>query len=167
MKILMVCLGNICRSPLAEGIFRQQVKLRGLDWEVDSAGTGSWHTGETPDPRSLQVARRQGLDISDQRARQIRPADLVHFDYIFAMDRSNQRHILELARDEDQRSRVHLFLDFAGSETGLDVPDPYWNDNGFTEVYHMLDQASHHIIDRILDQSVSLAADQDLSDATQ
>ena len=145
----MVCLGNICRSPLAEGIFRKQVRLRGLDWEVDSAGTGNWHAGETPDPRSMQIARQQGLDISDQRARQLRRSDLSTFDYIFAMDRSNLRHILELATNKEQRSRVHLFLHYSGSAIDADVPDPYWNDNGFQEVYHMLDQASHQVIDRI------------------
>ena len=153
MKILMVCLGNICRSPLAEGIFRKQLQTRGLDWEVDSAGTGDWHSGESPDPRSIQVARYQGLDITDQRARQIRSHDLSNFDYIFAMDRANHRQILELANHPDQRERVHLFLEFAHSELAIDVPDPYWNDNGFNEVYQMLDQASQHVIDRILEQT--------------
>ncbi|MCF8238842.1 MAG: low molecular weight phosphotyrosine protein phosphatase [Saprospiraceae bacterium] len=167
MKVLMVCLGNICRSPLAEGIFRKQAQLRGLGWEVDSAGTGSWHVGEAPDPRSIQIARQQGLDISDQRARQIRLTDLSAFDYIFAMDRSNYRQILELANDHEQRSRVHLFLDYAGRDQESDVPDPYWNDNGFQEVYHMLDQASHQVIDRILDQSVSMTTDQGIADSVQ
>ena len=152
MRILMVCLGNICRSPLAEGIFRKQLQLRGLDWEVDSAGTGNWHLGEQPDPRSIQVARLQGLDISNQRARQINRRDLSSFDYIFAMDRSNQRQILELVRQPEHRERVYLFLEFARSQEGPDVPDPYWNDHGFTDVYHLLDQASQHVIERILEQ---------------
>ncbi len=152
MKILMVCLGNICRSPLAEGIFRKQIETRGLDWKVDSAGTGDWHSGESPDPRSIQVARHQGLDISNQRARQIRSHDLSTFDFIFAMDKANYRNILELVKQPDQCDRVHLFLEFARSEDALEVPDPYWNDNGFHEVYHMLDQACQHVIDRILNQ---------------
>ncbi len=158
----MVCLGNICRSPLAEGIFRKQAQLRGLDWEVDSAGTGAYHVGESPDPRSMQVARQQGLDISDQRARQIRRSDLSTFDYIFAMDRSNHRNILELATNEDQRSRVQLFLDNSGLDQEVDVPDPYWNDNGFQEVYHMLDQASHQVIDRILETIEKLKKDKEI-----
>lgn len=152
MKILMVCLGNICRSPLAEGIFRKQIQIRGLDWEVDSAGTGNWHTGESPDPRSIQAAHNQGLDITGQRARQIRDHDLSTFDYIFAMDRANHRQILELAKHPDQRDRVHLFLEFAQSGDVLEVPDPYWNDNGFTDVFHMLDRASQQVIDRILNR---------------
>ena len=156
MKILMVCLGNICRSPLAEGIFRKQLELRGLDWEVDSAGTGNWHIGECPDPRSIQVARSQGLDITDQRARQIRIQDLSHFDYIFAMDRSNHRQILELAHRTELMEKVHLFLEFAEHGDTRDVPDPYWNDNGFQEVYLMLDQASRQVIDRILNAQVEV-----------
>ncbi|MCB0619215.1 MAG: low molecular weight phosphotyrosine protein phosphatase, partial [Saprospiraceae bacterium] len=88
MKILMVCLGNICRSPLAEGILKEKIKENGLPWEVDSAGTGSWHVGEPPDPRSVAVARAHGIDILDQRARQFRPADFRQFDLIFAMDAS-------------------------------------------------------------------------------
>lgn len=150
MRILMVCLGNICRSPLAEGIFRRHVRERGLDWEIDSAGTGGWHAGERPDPRSIQIAAVNGLDISGQRARQIRPSDFDEFDLIFAMDGSNLQNLLEMSRDQNGQAEVHLFLDYAFPSSREEVPDPYWDDQGFARVYHMLNDASAEVIDRIV-----------------
>lgn len=151
MKILMVCLGNICRSPLAEGILQAKADAQGLPWEVDSAGTGAYHVGELPDPRSQAVARKYGLDISDQRARQFKAADLDRFDLIFAMDRSNYQNILRLAKTEEQRQKVKLILEFTGSgETN--VPDPYWDDNGFEHVYQLLDTACDRILDMVGEQ---------------
>ena len=147
MKILMVCLGNICRSPLAEGILKEKVAARRLPWSVDSAGTGAYHVGEAPDPRSRAVARRHGLDITDQRARQLHASDLEEFDLIFAMDRSNERNIRALATKPDQHDKVHLLLEFAG-QGRADVPDPYWDDDGFQRVYDLLDQACERIIAR-------------------
>jgi protein-tyrosine phosphatase len=98
MKILMVCLGNICRSPLAEGIMKSRATEAGLSWIVDSAGTGYWHTGELPDRRSIQVGRKHGIDITDQRARQFQPDDFERFDRIFVMDVHNRRDVLQLAK---------------------------------------------------------------------
>ena len=125
MKILMVCLGNICRSPLAEGILKEKIRERGLDWQVDSAGTGGWHAGEQPDPRSIQTARRHGIDLTDQRARQFRPADLEQFDLILAMDASNRSDILRSAGNEAQRSKVEMVMNFLHPAADQDVPDPY------------------------------------------
>ncbi|HRW75513.1 MAG: low molecular weight phosphotyrosine protein phosphatase [Lewinellaceae bacterium] len=150
MKILMVCLGNICRSPLAEGIFRRHVETRGLDWTIDSAGTGSWHAGERPDPRSIRIAERNGLDISTQRARQVHPDDFMEFNLIFAMDKTNLRHLLDMREGRHRGADIHLFLDYAHPGTSEDVPDPYWDDQGFARVYHMLDEASGMVIERII-----------------
>lgn len=140
MRILMVCLGNICRSPLAEGILREKVR----NWTeypfIDSAGTGGWHAGEAPDHRSIAVAARYGIDISMQRARRFRLSDFSEFDFIFAMDRSNLNDLIALA-PEEHMSKVHLLLDFA--EKGIiDVPDPWYGDEtDFETVYHLLNDA--------------------------
>ncbi len=141
MKILMVCLGNICRSPLAEGILKEKIRARDLDWEVDSAGTGGWHSGECPDPRSVKVARQHGIDISDQCARQLRAADFEEFDLLLAMDASNRHDILRLARTEAQREKVEMIMNFLKPGSDQDVPDPYWDDNGFEAVFQMLEGA--------------------------
>ncbi len=146
MKILMVCLGNICRSPLAEGILKAKAAAYGLDWQVDSAGTSSWHVGELPDKRSIATARQHGIDITDQRARQLRPADLDTYDLILAMDRNNLRDILRLAQNERQRQKVRLVMEFVDPNQPSDVPDPYWDDDGFEQVYQMLEQAAEGII---------------------
>jgi len=148
MKILMVCLGNICRSPLAEGILKAKIKERGLDWEVDSAGTGGWHTGEQPDPRSIQTARRHGIDITDQGARKLRPDDLKNFDLILAMDESNRSDILRLAETEAQQRKVEMIMNFLNPLSDQDVPDPYWDDNGFEAVFQMLDGACEALIEK-------------------
>lgn len=153
MKILMVCLGNICRSPLAEGILKNKVKQHKLDWQVDSAGTGAYHVGQQPDPRSQAVAKKYGLDISIQRARQFTALDLDEFDLVFAMDRSNQRNILALATTQEQREKVHLILEFTGASEH-NVPDPYWDDDGFEQVYQMLDQACS-LLPGIVEERVS------------
>lgn len=153
MKILMVCLGNICRSPLAEGILQSKADSQSLSWEVESAGTGAYHVGEKPDPRSQAVARKYGLDISSQRARQFKASDLEGFDFIFAMDASNYRNILNLAKTEEQRSRVKLILEYTGSAES-NVPDPYWDDNGFEHVYQLLDIACDRIVDIVGEQVV-------------
>lgn len=152
MKILMVCLGNICRSPLAEGIMKEKLQARGLDWKVDSAGTGSWHIGEKPDTRSISIARHYGIDISRQRARQFGYSDLEDFDIILAMDRSNFRNIQNLSKRKEQEEKVHLIMELANPGNGTDVPDPYWNDDGFEQVYQMLDAACDKIIDQLLTQ---------------
>ena len=146
MKILMVCLGNICRSPLAQGILEEKIRQQGLDWEVDSAGTGSWHVGSPPDPRSQEVAKKNGLNISKQRARKFRPYDLEEFDIIFAMDRSNQRDILAHAQNDEEHSKVRLILNELWPDKDMEVPDPYYDDNGFEQVYKMLNEACEEFV---------------------
>ena len=153
MKILAVCLGNICRSPLAEGLLRKMAEKAGYNWQIDSAGTGDYHVGESPDPRSIAVAADNELDISYQRARQVHPSDFEKYDLILAMDRSNYRHLQQMARTEENRRKVHLILEYADPENpGGDVPDPYWDDDGFQRVYHMLEQAARSVVDRIADR---------------
>lgn len=142
----MVCLGNICRSPLAEGIMKARAAEAGLPWTVDSAGTGYWHTGELPDRRSIQVGRKYGIDITDQRARQFQPDDFDRFDRIFVMDVNNRRDVLILAKTEEHRSKVSLILDETHPGEDRSVPDPYYDDNGFEAVYEMLDEACRRFI---------------------
>jgi protein-tyrosine phosphatase len=141
MKILMVCLGNICRSPLAEGILRQKIEAHGLDWEVDSAGTGNWHAGEAPDPRSQAVAKKYSIDISNQRARTFQPYDLEVFDRIYVMDSSNYNDVVKQAQNPEEVEKVKLILNEAYPGENRAVPDPYWDDDGFEQVYQMLDKA--------------------------
>ena len=140
MKILMVCLGNICRSPLAHGVMEHLAKSKGLNWHVDSAGTGSWHIGHAPDSRSIQVAQTYGIDISGQRARQFQPTDFDTFDRIFVMDQENLKNVLAMAKNGDQKAKVSLLL---GDEV---VPDPYWDNQLFEPVYQMIEQACERII---------------------
>ena len=138
-SILFVCLGNICRSPLAEGVFRAEAEVVGLvdQFFVDSAGTGAWHEGNPPDPRSIEVAASNGIDISSQRARQIARSDFNSFDYILAMDASNLTTLRE--RANGKCSGLRLFLD----QPPTDVPDPYYGgDAGFEDVYQMLKAGS-------------------------
>ena len=142
-SILFVCLGNICRSPLAEGVFRSVLAERGMedDFVIDSAGMGDWHAGQAPDHRAIAVARTNGLDISGQQARAITEEDFERFDLVLGMDRKNIRELREIAPDAS-RDRIHLFLDYAGSGA-KEVPDPYFGDAaGFAEVYRMIRVAS-------------------------
>jgi len=145
----MVCLGNICRSPLAEGILTTKIKEQGLDWTVDSAGTGSWHIGEQPDPRSIETADQHGIDIRYQRARQLTAEDLRKYDLILAMDSSNYQDILRLAPDNTQK-KVALIMNYAQPGQNQNVPDPYWDDDGFEQVFQMLDKATDAIIEKHL-----------------
>lgn len=141
MKILMVCLGNICRSPLAEGILQKKL---GKDYLVDSAGTIGFHEGEAPDKRSVDVARKYGLDISSQKSRPIRKSDLEDFDLIFCMDKNNYQDVMKLA-DDSQKHKIKLIL-----ENGKEVPDPYYGGlDGFDKVYRMLDEACGIIAEKI------------------
>ena len=142
-KILMVCLGNICRSPLAEGIMRSKLSE---DFIVDSAGTGGWHTGELPDKRSISTAKNRGLDITNQRARQFKKSDFDTFDHIFVMDNSNYKDVLALAPNEEAKSKVKLILNEIFPNENVDVPDPYYGgQDGFENVFDMLDQACEEI----------------------
>lgn len=139
-SILMVCLGNICRSPLAEGIM--SAKLEDTNHTVDSAGTSSHHQGEMPDPRSVATAHKYAIDISDQRSRPFQVADFDAFDYILVMDKSNLRNVLSLARTPEDQKKVSLIMDSVEGALQNEVPDPYYGgDHGFENVYHMLDEA--------------------------
>lgn len=148
MRILMVCLGNICRSPLAEGILQQKIERSGLNWQVDSAGTGSWHKGEAPDPRSISVAQKNGIDISHQKARQFGKDDLQDFDLILTMDASNYKNVLELADYPSQKNKVQMIMNLVYPGSNISVPDPYWDDNGFDKVFLMLNQACEQLIEK-------------------
>lgn len=151
MKVLMVCLGNICRSPLAHGILDYKLKERNLDWIVDSCGTGGWHVGELPDKRSIDIARKNGLDITYQRARQLRSSDIDEFDFIFAMDTNNYEDILRYCHTERERVKVKLILNEVYPNEFRSVPDPYYGGvNGFQDVYKMLDEACERIIERYI-----------------
>ncbi|RAJ17099.1 low molecular weight protein-tyrosine-phosphatase [Olleya aquimaris] len=147
-KILMVCLGNICRSPLAEGILKS--KLDADLFTVDSAGTSSYHIGSKPDSRSIAVARLNGIDISGQRARQFSKQDFKDFDIIYAMDNSNYNNIIALAANDNDKAKVKLILNTIFPNQNLDVPDPYYGgDKGFENVYQMLDNACSVIAEKI------------------
>lgn len=149
IKILMVCLGNICRSPLAEGIL--QSKLPAGDFIVDSAGTGNWHAGQGPDKRSVATAKERGLDISCQIARQIRVSDFTEFDHIYVMDSSNLRDVQKLAPNASAKAKVKLMMDEIYPGEGVDVPDPYYGGpEGFDNVYDMLDQACELVAGKLL-----------------
>jgi protein-tyrosine phosphatase len=150
MKILMVCLGNICRSPLAEGIMRHKINERGYsDWEVDSAGTGGWHAGERPDRRSIETARLHGIDILGQRARQIRRDDLATFDKILVMDADNYQQVLLLTQDPQEVAKVELIMNYVRPGYNMAVPDPYYGGSeGFDQVYQMLDQACEAVLQK-------------------
>ncbi|MEL7020777.1 MAG: low molecular weight protein-tyrosine-phosphatase [Bacteroidota bacterium] len=150
MKILMVCLGNICRSPLAEGIMKAQIRTRQLAWIVDSAGTSGWHEGELPDPRSIEEAQQHGIDITDQRSRKILPTDLDEFDLILAMDASNYNDLRRLATTDTQRSKIKMIMNMVAPGQNQNVPDPYY-DNGFPKVYNMLESACLAIVDQYAD----------------
>lgn len=148
LKILMVCLGNICRSPLAEGILKQ--KTSHLDIFVDSAGTSNYHIGNPPDVRSVQIAKKYGIDITSQKGRQFQVSDFDEFDLIFAMDKSNYNDILSLARNESDKNKVELILNLLNPDKNMDVPDPYYGgNNGFENVYKMLDEACDILVERI------------------
>jgi len=139
VKILMVCLGNICRSPLAEGILAS--KLPQDKFTVDSAGTGSWHIGHQPDTRSIAIAKQHQLDISKQKGRQFQTSDFDTFDYIFVMDNSNYNDVIHLAKNENQKAKVQIILNELYPNENVDVPDPYFGiTNGFEMVYQMLDE---------------------------
>jgi low molecular weight protein-tyrosine phosphatase len=153
VRVLFVCLGNICRSPTAEGVMRKLVRDAGLEEriEVDSAGTGSWHVGEPPDARATRVARRRGIEL-EGAARQVRPRDFAEFDLILAMDASNLRNLQRLVPDEDARTKVRLLREFDPAAAGgdLDVPDPYYGGpNGFEEVLDLVQAACAALLERL------------------
>jgi protein-tyrosine phosphatase len=143
MKILMVCLGNICRSPLAHGVLEHMVKEKKLNWEIDSAGTGNWHIGEQPDRRSIAVAKKYGVDISNQSCRQFQTDDFENFDHILVMDQNNLSDVISLAQTDADFGKVRLFL-----KNGI-VPDPYHDDKQFDPVYHMIEKRCLELIEEL------------------
>lgn len=150
-KILMVCLGNICRSPLAEGIL--QSKLNRSEFLVDSAGTGAWHAGEQPDKRSIRIAKKYGIDISTQRARQFTTQDFDKFDYIYVMDSSNYQNVIALAPHPKAKDKVKMIMNELFEDENLDVPDPYYGmEDGFENVFRMLDEVCTEIAQKLSQQ---------------
>ncbi len=151
MNILFVCLGNICRSPTADAVFRTHVHDAGLSSRirVDSAGTGSWHIGDAPDRRATSTALKRGYDLSAIRSRKVRQQDFNEFDFVLAMDAQNLSDLLAICPAEHQR-KVELFLNYAPKVEDNDVPDPYYGvGNGFERVLDMIELASQGLLDRI------------------
>ncbi len=146
----MVCLGNICRSPVAEGILRHKAQVHGLDIEVDSVGTGNWHVGQAPDIRSQKVAKSNGIDISSLRGRHVSKADFSNFDLILAMDNANYKDLLKLASTPAEQAKVKLILDYAYPNQQLDVPDPYFgSESGFDSMFVLLDEAIEKLVEEL------------------
>jgi protein-tyrosine phosphatase len=149
VRVLFVCTGNICRSPLAQGVFEDVLRREGLEGKVfvDSAGTGRWHVGSPPDERALSAASLRGLDISAQRARQVRPEDCDSFDYILTMDEDNYYMVSSACRGS---TVVQLFLDFAADSLEREVPDPYYGGpDGFERVLDLVEEASEGLLEDI------------------
>ena len=152
MNVLFVCMGNICRSPTAHGVFEQLVKSKGLNQQIftDSAGTHAYHIGEAPDRRSQAEARKHGIDISHQRAQQIKTQDFEYFDYIIAMDSSNYYDLKQIA-PRQLHSKIYRFMQFAPNWGNKDVPDPYYGGSkGFENVFKMVEAASEGLLKHIL-----------------
>ncbi len=146
----MVCLGNICRSPMADGLLRQKVEQSQLPVTVDSAGTASYHIGKAPDPRMCQTAKSFGCNIKELRARQFVQADFDKFDLIYVMDSSNYNNVMSLARNDEDRAKVDLILNEVYPGENRNVPDPYYGGKeGFIEVYEILDEATDRVIQKI------------------
>lgn len=152
MKILMVCLGNICRSPLAEGILKYKAKKAGLQWTVDSAGTNNYHIGEAPHALSQKIARLNGIDICNQKARRFVKEDFDRYDKIYAMADDVLEDIRSIAKEKYNASKVELFLNELHPGKNASVPDPWYGEEpGFHEVYKIIDQACESIIKRYAD----------------
>ena len=155
VRVLFVCLGNICRSPLAQGVFEDVLRREGLEGEVfvDSAGTGRWHVGSPPDERALSAASLRGLDIKAQRARQVRTEDCENFDYILTMDEQNYRIVASLCRGS---AVVRPFLDFATDSPEREVPDPYYSGpQGFDHVLDLVEEASKGLLEDLRERHLS------------
>jgi protein-tyrosine phosphatase len=149
LKVLMVCLGNICRSPLAEGILQSKVDSAKI--LVDSAGTAGYHIGKAPDPRSIEVASKHHIDISHQRCRKFEKEDFFAFDYIFVMDSENYNNVCSLAPSEAHKKKVRLLLEGTNLTNKEEVPDPYYGgQDGFQEVYYLIDKACDVLIQELL-----------------
>lgn len=149
-RVLMVCLGNICRSPLAEGILRHKIEKFKLPASVESCGTGNYHVGDAADPRSIAVAQKNNIDIRHHIGRQFSIADFDNFDLIYTMDSHNQRNILNLARNKNDKAKVKMLMDEVLPGARMDVPDPYYGGpSGFDNVYRMIDRACDKIVEKL------------------
>ena len=151
IAVLFVCLGNICRSPTAHGVFQGMVNNHGFaeTIAVDSAGTGDWHIGHAPDKRTAQVAKSKGYDLSELRARLVTPDDFNHFDYIIAMDKVNLKDLKDM-RPADYAGHLGLFLDFSTQNTRAEVPDPYYDgEDGFELVFNLVEDGSKGLLKHI------------------
>jgi protein-tyrosine phosphatase len=147
MRILMVCLGNICRSPLAEGILKHKLKAKNIEAFVDSAGTGGYHIDALPDERSIAIAKKYDIDITDQRARKLRSVDFTDFDLIFAMDTYNYQDLKKMTKDGEE-VKVKMILNESHPGKNMSVPDPYYGGkDGFENVYQMLNLACDKILE--------------------
>ena len=147
----MVCLGNICRSPLAEGILKSKIKKLGLKVLVESAGTSNYHAGDSADPRTIDVARKHGISLATHTGRQFSIADFDRYDKIYTMDASNHQDVLRLARNEQDRQEVEMILNTSHPGKNMSVPDPYFGgSNGFENVYRMLDEACDIIAENLI-----------------
>jgi protein-tyrosine phosphatase len=150
-KVLFVCLGNICRSPLAEAIFKHKVKQKNLEdlFEIDSCGTSNYHIGDIPDPRTFAIAKKHGVDI-DHIVRQLTSEDLEAYDYILAMDKSNHKNILRLSSNDVHKEKVRMMREFDDLGKGEEVPDPYWGkEPEFQEVYDILDRSMDKFLEAV------------------
>jgi protein-tyrosine phosphatase len=146
----MVCLGNICRSPLAEGILKSKVKIENLDVEVHSAGTAAYHVGESADPRSVKVAQKNSIDLRSHVGRQFQTSDFDRYDLIYSMDSSNYADIIGKARTGSDKSKVKMLMNELYPGENFDVPDPYFGgSSGFDDVFRMIDQACDIIVDKL------------------
>jgi protein-tyrosine phosphatase len=149
MKILMVCLGNICRSPLAEGILQYKANKMKLNWQVDSAGTAGYHVGEPPHHLSQKVAKQNGIDISKQQCRQFKKEDMLHYDFIYVMDSSNYNDVKRISQELWNEHKVDLLLNELYPGENKNVPDPwYGNEDGYHKVFDMIDKACERIVKR-------------------
>lgn len=150
MKILMVCLGNICRSPIAHGLLKHKAAQLNLNWEVDSAGTSDWHEGELPNEKSIEVMKTHGIDITYQRSRPLRRKDMEYYDIIYVMDAMNHKNVTDMAKSEVEIAKVHLIMNEVNPGMNQPVPDPWsLTMKHYEDVYEMLDVATDKIVERL------------------
>lgn len=153
MKVLMVCLGNICRSPMAEGVFRYKALENGVDMFVDSCGTANYHVGEHPHHLSIKISKKHGIDISHLVGRQFSSNDFDKFDVILTMDRSNYHNVINMAGNGEQKSKVKMILNYSFPNSNMNVPDPWYGEEpGYEEVFQLLNQAADEFFNQYFDE---------------